>query len=184
MRVTGGKARGIQLRVPPGPVRPATDYIRESVFSSLAAYVPGARVLDLFAGTGAYALESLSRGAASAVAVDRSTAAVIRGNAAAVAKSMALADLPLEVATGDALAFAPAVADFDLVFADPPWDLWEREAAALVAVASRAGASGESARLVLEAPGGFAVPVPEGWRLHKVLGKGKGQPAASIFRRT
>jgi len=184
MRVTGGKARGIVLRVPTGPVRPATDYIREAVFSSLAAFVPGSRVLDLFAGTGAYALESLSRGAASAVAVDRSTAAVIRANTAAVAKSMSLPDLPLDVVTGDALAFAPAAADFDLVFADPPWDLWEREAAAIVAAAARAAAPGEGARLVLEAPGGFTVPIPEGWRLHKVLGKGKGQPAASVFRRT
>ena len=84
MRVTGGKARGIPLRVPSGPVRPATDYLREAVFSSLAAWVPSARVLDLFAGTGAYALECLSRGASSAVAVDRMTAEVIRGNAAAV----------------------------------------------------------------------------------------------------
>ena len=55
MRVTGGIARGIQLRVPTqGGVRPATDYIREAVFNSLAAFVPGTAVLDLFAGTGAY----------------------------------------------------------------------------------------------------------------------------------
>lgn len=183
MRVTGGKARGIPLRVPSGPVRPATDYLREAVFSSLAAWIPGARVLDLFAGTGAYALESLSRGAASAVAVDRMTAAVIRGNAAAVAKSMASPELPLEVIAADAVAFAPAAADFDLVFADPPWELWERNGPAIAAAAARAAAAAEHARLVLEAPGGFAVPVPEGWRLHKVIGKGKGQPAATILRR-
>ena len=67
MRVTGGLARGIPLRVPAkGGVRPATDYIREAVFNSLAAFVPGTHVLDLFAGTGAYGLEALSRGAASA----------------------------------------------------------------------------------------------------------------------
>ena len=183
MRVTGGKARGIQLRVPSGPVRPATDYLREAVFSSLAAHVPGARVLDLFAGTGAYALESLSRGARAAVCVDRATADVIRQNAAAVAKSMALAGLPLEVVTGDAVAHAPAASDFDLVFADPPWELWEREGAAIAETAARAASPGEDARLILEAPGGFTVPLPAGWRLHKVLGKGKGQPAASILRR-
>lgn len=183
MRVTGGKARGIQLRVPSGPVRPATDYLRESVFNSLAAFVPGARVLDLFAGTGSYALESLSRGARSAVCVDRLTADVIRQNAAAVAKSMALDALPLEVVTGDALGHAPAAADFDLVFVDPPWELWEREADALSSAAAAAAAPGGDARLILEAPGGFTVPVPEGWRLHKTLGKGKGQPAATILRR-
>ena len=182
MRVTGGKARGIQLRVPSGPVRPATDYLREAVFSSLAAFVPGARVLDLFAGTGAYALESLSRGARSATCVDRATAEVIRQNAAAVAKSMGLEGLPLEVVTGDARGYR-ADATADLVIVDPPWELWEREGEAIAEVAARAAAPGEDARLVLEAPGGFTVPIPEGWRLHKVLGKGKGQPAATILRR-
>lgn len=183
MRVTGGKARGIQLRVPSGPVRPATDYLRESVFNSLAAFVPTSRVLDLFAGTGSYALEALSRGARSAVCVDRMTADVIRQNAAAVAKSMTLEALPLDVVTGDALAYTPVATDFDLVFIDPPWELWEREAMALSAAAASAAASGDDARLILEAPGGCDVPIPEGWRLHKVLGKGKGQPAATILRR-
>lgn len=183
MRVTGGRARGITLRVPSGPVRPATDYLREAVFSSLAALVPGARALDLFAGTGAYALESLSRGAASAVAVDLRTADTVRANAAAVAKSMGLAALPLEVVAADALAHRASAADFALVFADPPWDLWEREAGRIVAAAAAAAAPGGHVRLVLEAPGGLAVPVPDGWELRKVLGKGKGQPAASVLAR-
>ena len=183
MRVTGGKARGIQLRVPSGPVRPATDYLRGSIYNSLAAFIPDARVLDLFAGTGSYALEALSRGARSAVCVDRATADVIRQNATAVSKSMELTELPLEVITGDALVFTPNVSDFDLIFVDPPWEFWEREAPRLVSVAIAAAAPQESTRIIFEAPGGFAVPVPEGWRLHKVLGKGKGQPAATILRR-
>ena len=179
MRVTGGKARGIHLRVPAGPVRPATDYLREAVFSSLAALVPGARVLDLFAGTGAYGLEALSRGAASAVAVDRATAPAIAANAAAVAKSMGLPALPLDIVTADALSWTPGAPDFDLVFVDPPWELWEREADRLVAAA----APGGHVRLVLEGPGGFAPPAPPGWELRKALGKGKGQPAAAILTR-
>ena len=183
MRVTGGKARGIQLRVPSGPVRPATDYLRESIYNSLAAFIPEARVLDLFAGTGSYALEALSRGARSAVCVDRATAEVIRQNAAAVAKSMEQNELPLEVITGDALTFTSPANDFDLVFVDPPWDLWEREAQRLVTVATAAAATHESTRIIFEAPGGFVVPIPDGWRLHKVLGKGKGQPSATILRR-
>ena len=86
MRVTGGIARGIQLRVPTqGGVRPATDYIREAVFNSLAAFVPGTAVLDLFAGTGAYGLESLSRGALRATCVDERIGAELTANAAAVA---------------------------------------------------------------------------------------------------
>jgi 16S rRNA (guanine966-N2)-methyltransferase len=183
MRVTGGKARGIPLRVPPGPVRPATDYLREAVFSSLAVLIPGARVLDLFAGTGAYGLESLSRGAASAVAVDKATASTLVANAAAVAKSMGAPELPLEVVTADALTWRPAVPDFDLVFVDPPWELWEREAARLSAAASAAAAPGAHVRLVLEGPGGFAPPLPAGWECRKVLGKGKGQPAVAILAR-
>jgi len=183
MRVTGGKARGIQLRVPPGPVRPATDYLRESVFNSLAALVPGARVLDLFAGTGAYALESLSRGAASAVAVDRATAATLAVNAAAVAKSLGQPGLPLEVVTADVLSWRPAAPDFDLVFADPPWELWEREADRVVAVATAAASAGDGVRLILEGPGGFAPPLPGGWEIRRTLGKGKGQPCALVLAR-
>jgi 16S rRNA G966 N2-methylase RsmD len=117
------------------------------------------------------------------VAVDRATIATVNINAAAVAKSMGLEGLSLEAITADALSYRPAVADFDLVFVDPPWDLWERDAARLVETAAAAAANGEHARLILEAPGGFGVPVPEGWRLRKVLGKGKGQPAASIMHR-
>ena len=64
MRITGGSARGIPLSLPKGDaVRPATDALRQAVFSSLAARVPGTRFLDLFAGSGAYGLEALSRGA-------------------------------------------------------------------------------------------------------------------------
>ena len=64
MRITGGLARGIILDVPKkGEVRPATDFIRECIFGRLATAIQGAYVLDCFAGTGAYGLEALSRGA-------------------------------------------------------------------------------------------------------------------------
>ena len=119
MRVTGGIARGIQLRVPTqGGVRPATDYIREAVFNSLAAFVPGTAVLDLFAGTGAYGLESLSRGALRATCVDQRIGAELTANAAAVAKSMGVAELPFTKITGDATKPGVAAGRFDLVFAD------------------------------------------------------------------
>ncbi len=64
MRITGGTLSGIAVPVPPGPVRPTQDRIREAVFSSLAPGLPGARVVDLFAGAGAMGLEAWSRGAA------------------------------------------------------------------------------------------------------------------------
>ncbi len=184
MRVTGGRARGIPLRVPAkGGVRPATDYIREAVFNSLAAFVPGTQVLDLFAGTGAYGLESLSRGAAAATCVDLHAGADLQANAAAVAKSMGVATLPFTAIAGDATKLVASAGSFDLVFADPPWELWQTRAEEIAGVAVAAAAPGQHVRVILEAPGGFEVPVPAGWKLRKVIGKGKGQPAASILVR-
>lgn len=184
MRVTGGRARGILLRVPVrGGVRPATDYIREAVFNSLAAFVPNSLVLDLFAGTGAYGLEALSRGARAATCVDLQTGADLTANAAAVAKSMGVPHLPLTIINGDATKPFAGMAEFDLVFADPPWELWSTHAADIAAHAVAAAAAAPHVRVILEAPGGFDVPVPVGWKLRKVIGKGKGQPAASILVR-
>ncbi len=184
MRITGGIARGIPLRVPSaGGVRPATDYIREAIFNSLAAFVPGTDVLDLFAGTGAYGLESLSRGASRATCVDQRLGAEIAANAAAVAKSMGLAELPFTKIAGDATKPGLVADRFDLVFADPPWELWPTRGAEIAAAAVGYAAEGAHVRVVLEAPGGFPVPVPVGWKLKKVIGKGKGQPAASILVR-
>ena len=91
MRISGGGARGIPLRVPKGDaVRPATDALRQAIFSSLAQRVPGARFLDLFAGSGAYGLEALSRGAVGGVFVENNFQALgcLRQNVAAVCKSL------------------------------------------------------------------------------------------------
>ncbi|NBP90344.1 MAG: methyltransferase [Opitutae bacterium] len=184
MRITGGIARGIQLRVPSkGGVRPATDYIREAVFSSLAAFIPSATVLDLFAGTGAYALESLSRGARSATCVDLHAGSDLAANAQAVAKSMKLPALPLNIITGDATKPIKTEEKYDIVFADPPWELWESRAVEIAQNAVDSAQLSIDARVILEAPGGFDVPVPSGWKLKKIIGKGKGQPAASILVR-
>jgi 16S rRNA (guanine966-N2)-methyltransferase len=79
MRITGGSARGRVLAGPSGRdhfLRPTTDRVREAVFAILGRQVAGARVADLYCGTGAYGLESLSRGAAGVVFVDRSTRAM------------------------------------------------------------------------------------------------------------
>src|SRR5512138_2552331 len=81
MRITGGRAVRTVLKVPKGlGVRPTPDLVKQAVFNSLGARVVGARVLELFAGTGALSLESLSRGAASAVCVEKSSrhAAILR----------------------------------------------------------------------------------------------------------
>src|ERR1041384_6862076 len=91
MRISGGAARGIPLVVPKGDaVRPATDGMRQAVFSSLGARVVDARFLDLFAGSGAYGLEALSRGAAGGIFVEQNAkaAACVRANITAVCKSL------------------------------------------------------------------------------------------------
>ncbi len=90
MRITGGRARGIPLHAPRGrETRPATDQLREAVFSSLGPRVEGARVADLFAGTGSYGLEALSRGATSGCFVENNRQALVclRANLAAVLRS-------------------------------------------------------------------------------------------------
>ena len=123
MRITGGNAARRILKVPKGlAVRPTPDLVKQAVFNSLGARVVGTRVLELFAGTGALSLDCLSRGAVSAVCVEKSHrhAEFIRGNAA----TAGCAEI-LEVRTQDVF---PAVhqlvesgRQFDLIFADPPY---------------------------------------------------------------
>src|SRR5438876_7270146 len=86
MRIIGGTAAGLLIKVPKGyDVRPTPDLVRQAIFNSLGARVVGARVLDLFSGSGALGLECLSRGAASVLSVEHSSrhAAMIRHNLAA-----------------------------------------------------------------------------------------------------
>ena len=83
MRIIGGRAAGLLIKVPKGfDVRPTPDLVRQAIFNSLATRVGGARVLDLFSGSGALGLECLSRGAASVISVEKSSrhAAMIRQN--------------------------------------------------------------------------------------------------------
>lgn len=121
MRVVGGELRSRRLQGPPKGVRPTSDRVREALFARLGDVV-GGRVLDLFAGTGALAIEALSRGAAHAVLVDRSTRSlnVIRSNLEALAL-----DARAEVLSGDAVRVALRLAGsepFDTIFLDPPYD--------------------------------------------------------------
>src|SRR5947199_1862085 len=105
MRISGGIARGIPLSVPKGDrVRPATDGMRQAVFSSLGERVVGARFLDLFAGSGAYGLEAMSRGASGGSFVEQNAkaAACIRQNIAAVGKSLGRDLHEVEVLQADA----------------------------------------------------------------------------------
>lgn len=122
MRVIAGSARGRRLDAPPGrAVRPTADRVREALFSSLGDTVPGARVLDLFAGSGALAIEALSRGAAQATLVerDRRAAAVAAGNLARTGLAGQATVVRLDAA---AFVAAPRGGPFDIVLLDPPYD--------------------------------------------------------------
>lgn len=122
MRITGGQAARRILKVPKGlDVRPTPDLVKQAVFNSLGARVVGARVLELFAGSGALSLECLSRGADSALCIEKSHkhAAFIQRNAAQIPNAS------LQVRTQDVFnALSQLVANgvqFNLILADPPY---------------------------------------------------------------
>jgi 16S rRNA (guanine966-N2)-methyltransferase len=185
MRISGGQARGIPLIVPKGDaVRPATDGMRQAAFSSLGAYVAGARFLDLFAGSGAYGLEALSRGAAGGVFVEKNAkaAACVRQNLAAVCKSLGRSTAALEVLQADALTVPlEGGAAPDLVFIDPPYEIIPEVAPVLFARLAPVLASNPDALVVFELPGEIEL-APAGWTLVKRLGKGVRQPTVAFFR--
>ncbi|HEY1357567.1 MAG TPA: 16S rRNA (guanine(966)-N(2))-methyltransferase RsmD [Thermoleophilaceae bacterium] len=118
MRVVAGAFKGRRLQAPRGGgTRPTADRVREALFSMLGD-VSGVRVLDLYAGSGALGIEALSRGAASAVFVERAPAALV-----ALRRNLAAVGVEAEVRRQDALRFLEAArATFDLVFLDPPYD--------------------------------------------------------------
>jgi 16S rRNA (guanine(966)-N(2))-methyltransferase RsmD len=124
MRVIGGHDRGRRLRAPRGlATRPTADRVRVTLFDVLGPAVAGARVLDLFAGTGAVGIEALSRGAARVVLVERDQSALraLRANLTALGAPRAAA----RVMAGDVLRLLPELGaqegPFDLVFIDPPY---------------------------------------------------------------
>jgi 16S rRNA (guanine966-N2)-methyltransferase len=134
MRIVAGAARGRRLVAPPGDaVRPTADRVREALFSSLAPLLPGAAVLDAFAGSGALGLEARSRGAARVTLVeqDRRALVALRHNVDAVglgATTVVAGDVRRLAATGQ-IAGAP----FDLALLDPPYALAEDALAVLLA---------------------------------------------------
>jgi 16S rRNA (guanine966-N2)-methyltransferase len=187
MRISGGGARGITLSVPRGDaVRPATDGMRQSLFSSLGARVVGARFLDLFAGSGAYGLEALSRGAAAGVFVEQNAkaAACVRQNIAAVCKSLGRSTDDLTVVQTDARTVPLAGGEApDLVFIDPPYEIIADIAPALFVRLADALATKPEALVLFECPGELEL-APPGWALRKRLGKGARQPTIAIFQRS
>ena len=130
MRVTGGIVGGRTVKVPRGDkVRPTQDRVRQALFSSLAARIPGSRFLDLFAGSGAVGLEAWSRGAALVcwVESDAKVFEVLQGNVVALCGSASghAEEQEWRVIRSDVFRFLNGLqgaAGYDIVFADPPYD--------------------------------------------------------------
>ena len=168
LRVVAGRAGGRRLESLPGEAtRPTAERVREAVFSSLGGEVVDGSVLDLYAGTGAMAIEALSRGAARAVLVEHDRAAVetCRRNL----ETTGFADDGRVVGTTVAAFLSlppPAEAPFTLVTCDPPYAMPDDELVAVLVALTEPGWLAPDATAVLERGGRTPIdPVPSGWRL-------------------
>lgn len=165
MRVVAGSAKGVRLAPVPRGVRPVSDRAREGLFSSLGDRVRGARVLDLYAGSGALGVEALSRGAAEAVFVERDRAAL-----AAVRRNLELTrsgDRGVVVGV-DVRRFVTRDdkdgAPFDLVLADPPYDVGGSELRGVLAELAGGWLAKQDWIVVLTRRRGSSMPViPVHW---------------------
>jgi len=160
-RIVAGQAGGRRLAVPPSGTRPTSDRAREALFSSLESLLhglAGVRLLDLYAGSGAVGLEAWSRGASRVVLVESAAAAVkvLRTNVTNLRSSQAPGDSgpagKIEVVAAKAertAADLPASA-FDVVFADPPYDLLAVQVAGVLATLAQRGVPRPGAIIVVE----------------------------------
>lgn len=184
MRITGGKARGVRLKAPKGDTtRPATDRMREAIFSSLGSRVESSEVIDLFAGTGAYGLEAISRGAARAVFYETSHEALVclKQNCRAVLKSCGLDNNIATVLARDVYSQSVVQETAGLIFIDPPYNEIEDRVEQIFLKADQHAAEG--ACVVLELPGNLE-PEPKSWKLIRRFGRQKRDtPNAAIFER-
>jgi len=120
MRVIAGAAGGLRLDVPKTDVRPTMDRVKAAIFSSLGEEIIGARVLDLFAGSGALGIEALSRGAASALFVEDNSSAI-----AMIERNLTRTKLEGRIRRRDVFSFlhsSQARESFKIIFADPPYE--------------------------------------------------------------
>jgi 16S rRNA (guanine966-N2)-methyltransferase len=163
LRIIGGRHRGRKLRFPAEvDIRPTPDRVRETLFNWLQQRVPAARVLDLFAGSGALGLEALSRGAAQVTFIEKDR----RAAAAIEALTVEWQEPTGLVVCGDALGWlaqSGEVPPFDIVFIDPPYDA--QLLAATTDALVRHGRLAPDARVYLENRASEALPqLPVGWR--------------------
>ncbi len=186
MRISGGKAKGIPLKsIASSKLRPATEASRERLFSSLSPYVNGSRVLDLFAGTGSYGLEALSRGAVDVTFVerDRKTFNALRSNLASVLKSAGLPNTVARLHNREVSEFIRhATGCFDFVFIDPPYADIDSTCPEIFTQLLASKCLLPGIRLILESPGGKPFEF-SGWKVDRIIGKEKkGSPVHRIYR--
>jgi len=181
MRVIAGSARGAALFVPRAGVRPTMDMVKGAIFDSLQDLIPGARVLDLFAGSGSLGLEALSRGAANATFVESDRLAI-----ETMRKNFAKTRLSGEVQAADVFSYLDRLAPpgaFDLVIADPPYAkvAGERDfAPELIASASLRRTLAPGGVFVLEHLPGTPLPQHPLWECFR--DKRYGATAVAFFR--
>jgi 16S rRNA (guanine966-N2)-methyltransferase len=148
-RIVAGKAGGRRLKVPPKGTRPTSERVREALFNALevAGELDGARVLDLYAGSGALGLEALSRGAVSALFVeaDRRAAEILKGNVGEIGLGGAVRAGQVEVVVA-----GPAPGPFDLVLIDPPYAVDAARLGAVLAALAAGGWVAGGALVVIE----------------------------------
>ncbi|MGH3818938.1 MAG: 16S rRNA (guanine(966)-N(2))-methyltransferase RsmD [Pseudonocardiaceae bacterium] len=158
VRIVAGMAGGRRLAVPPHGTRPTSDRVREAVFSALQARrgLDGARVLDLYAGSGALGLEALSRGAAHVrfVESNRRAAAVLRGNV----ETLGLAGAQVSAADVSVVLRGDPGQPYDVVFADPPYALDDTALAGVLSALVGGGWLAPAALIVVERPVRAATP--------------------------
>lgn len=172
MRITSGRLRNRRFNVPKQEVRPTMEAVREAVFSSLGGSCEGWKVLDLFAGSGALGLEALSRGAAAVTFVEKHPRVhrVLEDNIKQLG-----AEAPGETRCfkADAIAWlARAAGRFDLILADPPYDLPHALEQTLNGI-DRHSLLTEDGTVVYELRSQGAVDVPDGWTLSRDKQYGK-----------
>ena len=179
MRVITGSARGRRLKELEGmETRPTTDRVKEGMFSALQFDIEGRRVLDLFAGTGQLGIECLSRGAVSAVFVDRRADAV-----KLIRENLKITDLTdrARVVSADSLEYLKGMKEkFDIILLDPPYEAGMLEPA--IETIAKFDILAPHGIIVAEHPVGKVLPLlPAPYRLHKTYRYGK--IGMTIFRR-
>ena len=191
MRITGGLARGIILDVPKkGEVRPATDFVRERIFGRLATAIQNACVLDCFAGTGAYGLEALSRGAQHVCFLEKDpqVVSILRTNCEKVCKSLQKdASSAVKIFSADAFQFDFARLDLPIhyIFLDPPYRFWEEGRTEMLRLLGKLAQAFPESRLVIEHPSQFTWNEPIPWApiYPPQARKKKNVPEINVFRR-